>query len=159
ENFTWFKGSHELKAGFDGRDLIACSCPPFIQRVRGDYDYSTIDRFLRDLTPDRLAQRDVGTRVYNGNNYQLFFYGNDNWKYNKNVTLNLGLRYEFSSVPTSMKEFALNSIADIPGVITFRAPRPQKKNFAPRVGFAYTPGTSANTSIRGGFGIAYDLIF
>ncbi len=159
ENLTWFRNKHELKFGFDGRDLIACSCPPFIQRVRGDYDYSNLNRFLRDLTPDVLAQRNVGTRVYNGNSYQLFFYGNDNWKFNQNLTLNLGLRYEFTSVPTSMKEFALNSIADVPGVITFHAPQPQKKNFSPRVGFAYSPGNSATTSVRGGFGLAYDLIF
>jgi hypothetical protein len=58
-----------------------------------------------------------------------------------------------------MKEFDLNSIADVPGLITFRAPRPAKNNFAPRVGFSYSPGNSAATSIRAGFGIAYDLIF
>jgi hypothetical protein len=58
-----------------------------------------------------------------------------------------------------MQEFELNKIADVPGVITFGAPKPQKNNFAPRIGFAYSPGTRASTSIRGGFGIAYDLIF
>src|SRR6185369_545655 len=47
----------------------------------------------------------------------------------------------------------------VPGVLTFFEPKPQKKNFAPRVGFAYSPGKSASTSIRGGFGIAYDQIF
>src|SRR5215470_17417090 len=58
-----------------------------------------------------------------------------------------------------MKEFELNSLASVPGVITFKAPAQQKKNFAPRVGFAYSPGSSATTSIRGGFGLAYDQIF
>jgi hypothetical protein len=162
ENLSWFKSRHDLKFGVDARDLIACSCPPFIQKVRGDYEYSNLDRFLRDLTPDFLAQRNVVGPIggnYNGNNYQLFFYANDNWKATQSLALNLGLRYEFSSVPTSMKEFDLNSIADVPGVISFHAPRPQKTNFAPRVGFAYSPGNSASMSIRGGFGIAYDLIF
>ena len=70
-----------------------------------------------------------------------------------------GVRYEFTAVPRSMKEYALNSLADVPGVLTFFEPQPQKKNFAPRIGFAYSPGKSATTSIRGGFGIAYDQIF
>jgi len=162
ENLSWFKNNHDMKFGADFRDLIACSCPPFIQKVRGDYNYSNLDRFLRDLTPDVLSQRNVVGPIggdYNGNSYQLFFYANDNWKVTRSLALNLGLRYEFSSVPTSMKEFDLNSIADVPGLITFSAPRPQKDAFAPRFGFAYSPGNSATTSIRGGFGLAYDLIF
>jgi hypothetical protein len=157
DNVTWFKGRHDLKFGLDGRDLIYEST--FISNARGNYNYTTLDRFLRDLTPDVAAQRNVGSRIYVGNGYQLYLYGNDNWKVTRSLTVNLGLRYEFSSVPRSMKEFDLNSIADVPGVIAFRAPRPQKTNFAPRIGFAYSPGNNATTSIRGGFGLAYDLIF
>jgi hypothetical protein len=153
---AWIRGRHELKFGFDGRKLIAEGT--FIQRIRGDYDYTNLDRFLRDLVPDSLAQRNNGGKLYVGNNSQYYFYGNDNWKVNRNLTLNLGLRYEYSTVPRSMQEFALNSIADVPGLIIFRAPQPQKTNFAPRIGFAYSPGSAA-TSIRGGFGLAYDQIF
>jgi len=58
-----------------------------------------------------------------------------------------------------MQEYTMNSQADVPGVLTFFAPQPQTKNFAPRIGFAYSPGKSARTAIRGGFGIAYDQIF
>ncbi len=157
DNVSWVKGRHEIKIGGDARQLKAAST--FIQRVRGDYQYSSMARYLLDLVPDVLAQRNVGGKPYSGDDYALYFYGNDNWKVNRNLTLNLGLRYEFTSVPQSMKEFELNSIASVPGVITFAAPQPQKKNFAPRVGFAYSPGSKANTSIRGGFGIAYDQIF
>lgn len=157
DNLSWFKNNHEVKLGFDGRALIAED--NFIQRSRGDYQYSNLDRFLRDLPPDALAQRNNGGKLYIGNSHQFYFYGNDNWRLNRSLMLNLGLRYEFSSVPRSMKEFALNSLANVPGVITFAAPKPQKNNWAPRVGFAYSPGNSAATSIRAGFGLAYDLIF
>ena len=157
ENINWFKTNHDVKFGVDARDMIAQST--FIQRSRGEYAYSSLDRFLRDITPDVLAQRNANARLYVGNNYQLNFYVNDNWKIRRNLAFNLGLRYEYTTVPRSMQEFELNAIADVPGVITFAAPQPQTANFAPRVGFAFSPGSSARTSVRGGFGIGYDVIF
>ena len=41
----------------------------------------------------------------------------------------------------------------------FGKPQAPKKNWAPRVGFAYSPGSSGNTSIRGGFGLAWDTLY
>jgi hypothetical protein len=157
DNVTWIRGKHEFKFGFDGRDLIAAST--FIQRVRGDYEYSTLDLFLRDQFPDQLAQRNVGGKPYSGNQTAYYGFANDNYKVRRNLTINLGVRYEFNGVAQSMREFDLNAIASTPGVLTFAAPKAQKLNFAPRVGFAYSPGNSGSTSIRGGFGIAYDQIF
>ncbi len=158
DNLTWIKGNHSLKFGFDGRDNTAALNA--IANIRGNYQYRTLERFLLDLSPDALSQRSVGgSKPYSGNNYALYGFANDDWKVTRNLSLSLGLRYEFTAVPRSMREYTLNSIADVPGVLTFFEPQPQKKNFAPRVGFAYSPGRSATTSIRGGFGIAYDQIF
>ena len=58
-----------------------------------------------------------------------------------------------------MKLQTLNAIANAPGVIMFNEPKTNNKGFAPRIGFAYSPVTSGNTSIRAGFGMAYDVIF
>ena len=157
ENLSWVKGRHDLKFGFDGRDMIGANT--FVQSIRGDYQYSNLDRFLLDKTPNVAARRNIGSKPYSANQIALYGFVNDNWKATRNLTLNLGLRYEFTSVAKSMREFALNSVADVPGVLTFFEPKPQKKNFAPRVGFAYSPGNNGTTSIRGGFGIAYDQIF
>ncbi|MCU1336285.1 MAG: Cna domain protein [Bryobacterales bacterium] len=158
DNITWSKGNHSLKFGVDGRDMI--SSINFISNIRGNYQYRTMERYLLDLVPDFQAQRAVGgSKAYSGNNYALYFFGNDDWKVTRNFSVSLGLRYEFTAVPRSMKEYALNSLADVPGVLTFFEPQPQKKNFAPRIGFAYSPGKSAKTSIRGGFSLAYDQIF
>lgn len=157
DNLTWIKGQHTLKFGFDGRNLNSEST--FIQRVRGDYQYSSLERYLLDQVPDVVAERNVGGKPYSGNAYALYGFAQDSWKATRNLTLNLGVRYEFNSVPRSMKEFGLDSIASVPGVITFAAPQSQKHNFAPRIGFAYSPGRRANTSIRGGFGMAYDQVF
>ncbi len=157
DNVSWVKGRHDLKVGVDLRSLIASST--FIQRNRGDYEWTNLQGFLNDTVPNFIAQRNVGGKPYSGNNTAYYFFLNDNFRLNRNLTLNLGVRWEYNGVAKSMKEFALNSIADVPGVLTFTAPVASKNNWAPRIGFAYSPGLSGRTSIRGGFGLAYDQIF
>jgi len=75
------------------------------------------------------------------------------------LTVNLGLRYEFTTVPFSERLQSLNAAASVPGLINFTEPQPQYKNFAPRIGFAYSVGDSGNTVVRGGFGMAYDVLY
>jgi len=157
ENISWTKGKHTLKFGFDGRNVI--SPQHFIQRERGDYYYSTLGQFLNDEIPDVFAERNLGQTGYYGNQWATYLYVNDNWRLRNNLTLNLGLRYERTTVPTGQKLQALNSLANVPGLISFGAPKTANKNFAPRIGLAYSPGTSGRTSIRAGFGISYDVIF
>jgi hypothetical protein len=70
-----------------------------------------------------------------------------------------GLRWERTTVPETMGLQSLNSVASVPGLIDFHSPKVSNKNFAPRVGLAYSPGTSGNTVIRAGFGMGYDVIF
>jgi hypothetical protein len=157
DNVSWTKGRHDFKFGFDGRDLIAAST--FIQRSRGDYEWTTLQKFLSDTYPDVIAQRNPGGKPYSGNNTAYYWFVNDNWRVNQHLAVNLGLRWEFNGVAQSMQEFGLNNIADVPGVLTFRAPQAGKKNFSPRVGLAYSPGVSGRTVFRAGFGTAYDQIF
>jgi hypothetical protein len=157
DNISWIKGRHEFKFGADVRDLIAAST--FIQRVRGDYEYNNVSNYLHDISPDLIAQRNVGGQPYSGNQTAASIYGNDNYKVDSHLTLNAGLRWEFNGVAQSMQQFSQDAAASTPGIITFAAPKSQKHNFAPRVGFAYSPGDDAKTSIRGGFGLAYDQIF
>ena len=157
DNISWTKGKHTFKFGFDGRNVI--SPQHFIQRERGDYYYSTLEQFLIDAIPDDFAERNLGKTSYYGNQWATFLYANDNWRVRNNLTLNLGLRYERTTVPSGQQLQSLNSLSDVPGLITFHAPKTANKNFAPRIGIAYSPGTSGRTSIRAGFGISYDVIF
>jgi hypothetical protein len=157
DNITWVHGAHTFKFGFDGRKSI--SPQTFTQRGRGDYEYSFLSSYLFDNVPDSIAQRSLGTPVYYGDQISTYLYGADSWKINSHLTLDLGLRWEFTSVPYSERQQTLNSYASVPGVLDFKEPQPQWHNFAPRVGFAYSPGSSGNTSIRAGFGINYDVIF
>src|SRR5579883_1257719 len=67
--------------------------------------------------------------------------------------------YEYLTVPLSENVQDLNASASVPGLIVFRSPKPQTENFMPRIGLAYSPGTSGTTSIRAGFGITYDVLY
>lgn len=157
DNVSWTKGAHSFKFGFDGERNI--SPQSFTQRARGDYEYNFLNDYLFDFTPDIIAQRSAGDPVYWGNRWLFGWYGNDTWKLRPNLTVNLGLRYEYETVPAAENQQSLNSIASVPGLITFGQPQPQTNNIMPRIGIAYSPGTSGKTSIRAGFGINYDVLF
>jgi hypothetical protein len=86
------------------------------------------------------------------------FYAEDNWKMRSNLTLNLGVRYEYVSAPREIKSRINYLYGD------------DKNNIEPRVGFAWSPkfesgllrsvfGTAGDSSIRGGYGIYHGRIF
>lgn len=156
-NVSWTKGNHTVKFGFDGWSSISPSS--FTQRARGDYEWSFLSDYLYDTTPDGLAQRGLGNVIYYQNQKLLSGYANDIWKVNPHLTLNLGVRYEFLTVPLGENSQYLNASASVPGLITFKSPTTQNTNFMPRIGIAYSPGDSGKTSIRAGFGTSYDVLY
>lgn len=157
ENLTWTRGSHTFKFGEDLRRYIAPSS--FIQRSRGDYEYATLETYLFDIAPDVFGERTLGNPKYYGNQTATYSYLQDTWLSRPNLTVNWGLRYEYTSEPLSAGTQTLNSIANVPGLITFNSPAAQRTAFAPRAGLVYSPGHEGNTSIRAGFGLAYDVLY
>ena len=155
DNVSWVKGKHTFKIGFDGRKYI--SPQGFTQRARGDYEYHRDRRFLHDLPPDSLGQRSSGSHTYYGDQMALYSYANDTWRVTPTVTFNLGLRYEFTSVPTGERAQQLNIAASVPGLVSFNAPHPTYTAVAPRFGINWSPDDK--TSVRAGFGVAYDVLF
>ena len=158
DNLSWLKGKHNFKFGGEFREYI--SPQGFTQRVRGDYNYTSFNGYFTDQVPDYQAERSIGDLTYYGNQKMFYGYANDDWHVTKNLSLNLGLRYEFTQVPLSQRQWQpLNSISNVPGLITFGAPNSQKTNFLPRIGFAYSPGSSGTTSIRGGYSMSTDVLY
>jgi hypothetical protein len=176
DNISWMLGKHNLKFGIEGRKYI--SPQSFTQRARGDYYYcgtndfgctpydagqplaaSGLENYLFDYAPEDFGERSTGNPQYAGDQYAIYAFGNDEFRVTSHLTLNLGLRYEYTGTPAGMGLQALNAISSVPGLINFDRPKAQKRNFAPRVGFAYSPGNSGDTSIRGGFAMAYDVIY
>lgn len=155
DNINYVKGKHTITIGFDGRKYI--SPQGFTQRARGDYEWNNLTEFLHDLAPTSFGERSTGNLTYYGDQTALYGYVNDTWRMTPKITLNGGLRYEFTSVPVGERAQALNSAASVPGLITFAQPQPAYKSFAPRLGINWAPDDK--TSVRAGFGLAYDVLF
>lgn len=135
----------------------------FVQRVRGDFDYASLQTYLLDQQPDGgstsgvVGERSVGNTggvPFGHVEHAAFF--NDDFRLRPNLTLNLGVRYEYVQVPVGSRAQQYSSIADVPGIITFRSPRSTKNNWSPRIGFAHSPGKDGTWSIHGGISRAFD---
>jgi hypothetical protein len=156
DNVSWTKGKHGLKLGFDGWKQI--SPQSFTQRSRGDYEWSNLSDYLFDYNPDFIAQRSLGGAEYYGDRFFTGMYVNDTWKATQHLTVSLGLRYEYQTVPYSETLQTVNAISNVPGLIEFQKPTAMKNAWMPRVGLAYSPGSSGRTSIRAGFGRSFDVL-
>ena len=98
-----------------------------------------------------LAQG-FGQSIFEFHTIDYGFFAQDDWKIFPRLTLNLGVRYDYESLPP-----AFSSVAN--PALPQTANRPSdKNNFAPRVGFAWDPYGAGQTVLRGGFGLYYGRI-
>lgn len=150
DNFTFTVGRHTLKFGgsYNRVHLDSFFAPNF----RGTVQYPSMQEFLFDR--NALFSQYAGTGLVPARVNELGVFVQDDFRITPELTLNLGLRYEYVSAPFG---YFSNAEADI-------------NNFAPRVGFAWNPRVSGDgfiatmlggdkTVIRGGYGISYDQIF
>lgn len=121
---------------------------------------------------DLATFQPVGTpRVRNFIFKDYGYYFQDDWRIRPNLTLNLGVRYEFYGVPYERDKLQGNILQNIAGQINTvgRATdltvvkanswfKNDFNNFAPRVGVAWTPFKDGKTSIRASWGMFYDRV-
>ena len=151
DNFSYLKGNHALKFGGDVRKIELKSF--FFPSIRGLLSYSTLQRFVDDVadlaaTINKPLPGGEAINYYNW--YDLFFYGQDEWKVKNSLTLTYGLRYELpgnsvaSLVPLNRK------IVQAGGDQRYAlAPVPERdiNNLQPRLGFNWNPRTTTRGPI------------
>jgi Carboxypeptidase regulatory-like domain len=186
DSISYTRGKHTLGFGFDWRNVVLDRQSTVNPEGNFTFDGSLTHNQIADLllgTPLKAQNAQPGpvSDVQTGNSVHIHFkawapYIQDDWKLTPKLTLNMGLRYDFSAVPYEEQNhlawFNPNNggglyIADQSvannfggGLYTYtgqRGPGPAVKNgFAPRFGFALRPFANATTVIRGGYGIFYD---
>lgn len=88
-------------------------------------------------------------------------YLTDDWRMRSGLTLNIGVRWEYSS-PISERYGRLVNLdvgprfAAASPVVGPRLIQPDRNNFAPRIGFAWRPFPTSTVIVRGGYGVYYD---
>lgn len=167
DNFSFTRGRHNIKTGGELYYLQADSV--FDALFRPLLQFANIADFQagRPL----VYQQRFGNSVRQNRLKNFFAFVQDDWKVKRNLTLNLGLRMEWAGGPMekngliSNLNFANNTAYGAAGSGPFgllELGKPSFRsnyNWGPRLGFAWNPGSSNRTVIRGGYGIAYDFVF
>jgi hypothetical protein len=184
--FTWAKSRHTIKGGVEYARVRINQ--PYYNNARGTFAFNGA------WTSSALADLELGllnrsTRLINvprnylrAANTGAFF--NDDFKAKPNLTLNLGLRYEYLPLPYDRYNHIMNFVPEIGKVVipvddpsvksviagagmqkyvtdaaTAGLPRrmaySDHNDFAPRFGFAWRPRNTTRTVLRGGYGIFY----
>jgi Carboxypeptidase regulatory-like domain/TonB-dependent Receptor Plug Domain/TonB dependent receptor len=173
----WTHGNHTIKFG-GGVERMQYNFEAF-QNQGGLWKFNTIADFLQNNAhhfeegiPSSIQPRELRQSLFAG-------YVQDDWRVRPNLTLNIGLRYEMVTVISDAQNKITNLVnitdkgpqcgfnypstvlANLPGgscaTVGPYYSNPTKRNFEPRIGFAWDPFKDGKTSVRGGFGI-YDVL-
>ena len=169
-------GNHALKFGGvfrkeqENSDLSAGGARPDYS-FRSLWNLANGTPIFEGINADPRTGLPATFHPYFRTNYYAGF-AQDDWKVRPNLTLNIGLRYEYY---TPLKEkfgnltnffFSGQDLRTGQVRVVDQLYKPDRNNFAPRLGFAYTPHLAGfhdlfnndRMVIRGGFGIAYNRI-
>lgn len=170
--YTLSKGRQTFKVGGDVARLIVKDAVPFNSRGTLSFGsgggFSGLGNFVDNFTGASTgAALTFGNPVIRPVMLQEAFYFEDTVHVRPNLTLDMGLRYEFNNNPANNLPFPAVDVTKEPSS-TFPVVVHAKEdgnNWGPRVGFAYTPRILTGlfgrdkTVLRGGYGIFYDTIF
>ena len=151
DNLSFVRNNHTFKTGIEFRALRV----PLNQLGGLTYSYTNLTNFLANTGATVAYIGDLGFHVSQQEYYIGFF--QDEWKLRSNVTLNVGLRYEYYTTNHEKNDrarvFDARTVQLVDPSTPFYASA--KNAIGPRVGFTWSPGTSGKTVLRLGGGLYY----
>jgi outer membrane receptor protein involved in Fe transport len=169
-------GNHSIRVGGDllhNTDLTHQE--PY---YNGDFNYTTLANYLTDLASKATggnkcnaagtgvaiagnatecysyAFQDFGATEFSATTTDYAGFVQDNWKATPKLTLELGVRYDYESIPGPQANLITPTSFFVPYAALSNHPS-DKNNVGPRIGFAYDPYGKGQTVIRGGYGLYY----
>ena len=163
DHLTLIRGAHSIKTGAEFRDLQENGYVEVYSRGQmyftGAFTGSGIADLLLGLPTYGIKSQYTGPQSLRTKSAAA--YVQDDWKVTRNLTLNLGLRYEYDAPATDPTnrmatfDFATGQTVQVgTGGISRSGVHGWGGGYNPRVGFAWSPMN--HTVIRGGYGIYYD---
>ncbi len=165
------RGPQTLRVGFDlGRtietDIVSLNAKGTLTFASGGTGVTALGNFLlNQLGPSGTATKTFGSTRVDPHGYRSGVFGQDDVKINPDLTLNLGIRYDYLTNPENSLPYpAIDPANPYQPINTAIQVQNDTNNIAPRFGFAYSPHGEGlfgqgKTVVRGGFGIFYDSPF
>ncbi|MBI3652831.1 MAG: TonB-dependent receptor [Acidobacteria bacterium] len=178
---SYIIGNHTFRFGTELMQQRSRQFAPIVERglltYRSSPGRSDFANFVDDFGGSGGgARRDFGSAAYYPELFRQAYFGQDRWRVSDALTLTLGLRYEYFGLPiNAVRTAAFTGLFNVdPATLTgpFSQPNqvePDKNNFSPTLGIAYTPAFKSGwlsrvfgdkrSVIRGGYQIGYDSFF
>jgi hypothetical protein len=164
-SLSWLRGNHALKAGADiivmKNEYMDVPATRGYFRFRNRFTGNPMADFLLGYVSDFQVSN---IHVVDQRHWASMFFVQDDWKVNSKLSVNLGLRYDFITPALEGQNRQLNFIPTGSGSVILAKDgsledrglvKPDRNNFAPRVGFVYK--LNDRTLLRGGYGVFYNL--
>src|SRR5208283_3972562 len=159
DNISWKAGKHDIKFGYEFRRTSISQ--NFDRNYRGRLNFDTLADFLAGTPTGGGSKNSQNAGDSNRNTFENShaFYLQDNLRLNRNLTFNLGLRYDYFGI-VQEKHGLFDNIDPTDGTIfavgAGRLYQPDYNNWAPRVSVAWDVTGRGKTVLRAGYGIFYD---